>query len=391
MRVSDDASSGYNRLGSVDQSVLLYFKWLYLVSFDHHISPVLGCNLHKSASLRRQQYRGQEHQSHQSLRGHHDALAYPPKHSEGSLHIYQGNSHQASIFLFVFSLIQVNFINLSKFLFRYISQKFDHLFFGYLISYKLLVLLIMLMLVFCVIIPQKLKIPSIISFIFILIILLSLFIKTCTMNFENTSDVSAFATTHWSALIGNVLYSVEGISSVFTIRSSMEVPSRMSSVVLTAGAEDQFDHFVLHHAHQRIHLLFCKFNQSYSKPLELPFFYYPTSIFIFILEVFFYLNIPSLLMIFNLTALMTLESIPFISAKLRDEKGRTKLWNIYIFRIIGTVVLFFPGFFNFNEYFILILSGSFLGPIIFFILPVKVTRYSATLHTTLRAIRRREK
>lgn len=134
------------------------------------------------------------------------------------------------MFFFVCSLIQVNFINLSKFLFRYISLQIEHYFFSSLFAYKMLILLFMLLMIFCVIFPEKLKYPSIISFVFIMLIILSLCIKCCTLGFENAEKMLPVKTSHWSVLVGNVLYSVEGISSVFTIRSSMQIPTKMSLV-----------------------------------------------------------------------------------------------------------------------------------------------------------------
>lgn len=104
--------------------------------------------------------------------------------------------------------------------------------------------------------------------------------------------------------------------------------------------------------------------------MELPFFYYSSNVFVFVLEVIFYLNIPTLLIIFLLTAMLNIESIPFFAKRLRDNKNKSILGRIYLFRVFGTIVLLLPGFFDFNEYFILILSGSFLGPIIMLILPV---------------------
>ena len=134
--------------------------------------------------------------------------------------------------MFNFSLIQVNFINLSKFLHRYIPAKIGHYFFESLIVYKFVILIFVLLLLICFITPEKLKLPSIISFFFIIIIIIALWIKTCTLGFENSSNVRPIIYSNWASLVGNVFYSVEGISSVFTIRSSMQIPIKMGLVTL---------------------------------------------------------------------------------------------------------------------------------------------------------------
>ena len=83
----------------------------------------------------------------------------------------------------------------------------------------------------CFISPENLKIPSIISFIFIILIFFCLWIKTCTHGFPNSSKMEPFIHHNWATLIGNIFYSVEGISSIFTIRSSMEIPTKMGTVI----------------------------------------------------------------------------------------------------------------------------------------------------------------
>ena len=133
--------------------------------------------------------------------------------------------------MFNFSLIQVNFINLSKFLFRYIPQKIGHHFFDSLLVYKVMVLLLVLLLMLCVRSPEQLKAPSTVSLFLIIAILFSLWIKTCVHGFPNFPQMQPIASFHWPTLIGNIFYSVEGLSSIFTIRSSMHTPTKMSTVL----------------------------------------------------------------------------------------------------------------------------------------------------------------
>ena len=137
--------------------------------------------------------------------------------------------------MFNFSLIQVNFINLSKFLFRYIPQKVKLPLFDSLLLYKILVLLLVLLLMICVSSPEQLKGPSTVSLFFILAILFSLWTKSCLHGFPNFFDMEPAANFHWAILVGNIFYSVEGLSSVFTIRSSMQTPTQMGTVYLTEG------------------------------------------------------------------------------------------------------------------------------------------------------------
>lgn len=124
----------------------------------------------------------------------------------------------------------VNFINLSRFLFRYIPDLFDHKFFEPLELYKVIILLLVIVMVVCFTHPEQLKIPAMFSFIMIISIIVCLWIRAGMTGLENSDNLDPFIGGNWFMLIGNVFYSIEGISSIFTIRSSMEVPSKMKSV-----------------------------------------------------------------------------------------------------------------------------------------------------------------
>ena len=93
--------------------------------------------------------------------------------------------------------------------------------------------------------------------------------------------------------------------------------------------------------------------------------------FAFVLEIIFYVNIPSALLIYNLTVMMSLENLSFIHQRVLNAKGKISTAKILRFRIIATILIFGLGFIPMNEYFIIILSGSLLGPMIFFIIPVR--------------------
>ena len=123
-------------------------------------------------------------------------------------------------------------------------------------------------------------------------------------------------------------------------------------------------------------------NKVSSQPMELPFFYYPSSVFVIVLEFIFYVNIPTALVIFTYTGVLLLENINSISLKLKNNKGQFVLSRLLSFRLFVTIMLFFFGFFNWNEYFIIIISGSILGPFILFLLPVKIIRFFHLWFTT---------
>ena len=132
--------------------------------------------------------------------------------------------------MFNFSLIQVNFINLSKFLFRYVPDKLGHSFFESLIVYKVFVLFSVLLLMVCITSSEQLKKPSIASLFLIVLVIISLWIKVISTGDQDSDNMTAMIHHNWCILIGNILYSVEGLSSVFTIRSSMEIPNKMGLV-----------------------------------------------------------------------------------------------------------------------------------------------------------------
>lgn len=134
------------------------------------------------------------------------------------------------MFFFNLSILMVNFINLSKFLFRYIPDMFDHPFFEPLELYKVLILLLVIMMVVCFTHPEQLKIPAMISFFMIIGIIICLWARAAMTGFKNSNNMDAVVGGNWSLLVGNVFYSIEGISSIFTIRSSMEAPSKMKKV-----------------------------------------------------------------------------------------------------------------------------------------------------------------
>jgi amino acid permease len=132
--------------------------------------------------------------------------------------------------LFHFSILIINFINLSKFLHRYISPLTNNPILNNLLFYKLIVILVVLGLLVCFISPEQLQLPSKISFFFIFIIILCLWIKTGVSNSHKHISVKAFVGRHFLSFLGSIFYSVEGISSIATIRSTMKTPSKMGKV-----------------------------------------------------------------------------------------------------------------------------------------------------------------
>lgn len=128
----------------------------------------------------------------------------------------------------------------------------------------------------------------------------------------------------------------------------------------------------MYHDNKRSSLLRGKSNQAFNEPKELPFFYFDMEKFAFALEVIFYVNIPTALLIYNLTVMMSLENLPVIHKLILNSKGKISTTRVLKFRIIATMLVFAIGFFPLNEYFIIILAGSLLGPIIFFLIPVNI-------------------
>lgn len=112
------------------------------------------------------------------------------------------------------------------------------------------------------------------------------------------------------------------------------------------------------------------YNQSFNEGQNLPFFYFKNDIFIFCIETLFYLNIPSAILIFMLSFCLTLESIPWVFSKMKGDNNKIRYKTILIFRSILAFLVLSIGLFDINEYFIIVVSGSILGPIILFACPV---------------------
>ena len=102
----------------------------------------------------------------------------------------------------------------------------------YLIIYKLIVLAVVILLMIVFRSPEMLQTPSKISFFIILVILICLWVKTGHHGYPNVDNMVPFIHFNWVTFMGNIFYSVEGISTIFTIRSSMERPTRMGNVSL---------------------------------------------------------------------------------------------------------------------------------------------------------------
>lgn len=136
------------------------------------------------------------------------------------------------LILFHFSILIINFINLSKFLHRYISPLTELSILNSLLFYKVIIMLVVLTLLVCFISPEQLQLPSKISFFFIYIIIFCLWIKTGVTETNGNPLIEPFVGQHCFSFLGSIFYSVEGVSSIATIRSTMRTPSKMGKVIL---------------------------------------------------------------------------------------------------------------------------------------------------------------
>ena len=132
-------------------------------------------------------------------------------------------------FLLNLFVIIINTLNFSKFL-QFDLKKI--IFIENIFFYKLITILIFLIIIYFILEPEKLKYPSYIGFIIYILALLIMWYynfklkktKNININFINIKTIPFF--------IGNNLYSIESIGTIFTIRATMRKRSQMKKVVI---------------------------------------------------------------------------------------------------------------------------------------------------------------
>lgn len=67
---------------------------------------------------------------------------------------------------------------------------------------------------------------------------------------------------------------------------------------------------------------------------------------------------------------LTFENIPWVYSKMKGNDKKIRYQTILWFRIIFAMLVLSIGLFDINEYLLIVMSGSILGPIILFAFPV---------------------
>lgn len=65
-----------------------------------------------------------------------------------------------------------------------------------------------------------------------------------------------------------------------------------------------------------------------------------------------------------------LENIDFVHRRLSNEHNQIQVPRLVVFRLAACYLMIIPAFFIQDEFFVLIISGSFLSPMLGFFIPV---------------------
>lgn len=98
--------------------------------------------------------------------------------------------------------------------------------------------------------------------------------------------------------------------------------------------------------------------------------YYQDSHFIKVLEWMFYFTIPLTMCMLMICNVYELENIDYIHRQLSNARNEIQISKLTIFRLAVCYLMILPAFFLEDEFFVLIISGSILSPLLGFFIPV---------------------
>lgn len=140
--------------------------------------------------------------------------------------------------IFTFALNQaaviINVINFAKFLQEKLVDSSSHNVFTQLLFFKLITAVIFLLVVACIIEPEKLKYPAYISAVILLFGVLVLWTENMGVIFDRgtIAPLTYVNIQGVSSLVGSQLYSLESIGIVFGIRATLKQPHHMRRVLI---------------------------------------------------------------------------------------------------------------------------------------------------------------
>lgn len=134
-------------------------------------------------------------------------------------------------FMYNMTAILANTLNFSKFLQNEFSQYASADFFKGIFFYKIVVVLLFLILLLFILEPEKLKYPSFFGAIVLILALILMWSDNLKIAIDNKKEVvfDYINFTNLPDLVGNQLYALESIASVFTVRATMKKRSQMKT------------------------------------------------------------------------------------------------------------------------------------------------------------------
>lgn len=211
--------------------------------------------------------------------------------------------------------------------------------------------------------PEKLKITSFISGVIMVFLVILMWIFNIYFSFSQKTSYKFdyFNFSNFPAFTGNVLYALESVGTIFTVRIGMRNPKRLPNLIISVFAFCFFlfviqgSTFLLAYGVDNIqHSSFDYFGKDYYS--------------ILVLKILFYLTIPLVMILYIITNEMMLYEMSFIKKRINHLKNDKK------FRIITRLILlnifYIPIIFMKDEGFIMLIGGCLLSPILGFIIPV---------------------
>lgn len=240
---------------------------------------------------------------------------------------------KCSIFLFSYSVVIVNVVNISKFLKSVLVENFDSPLLRDISFYKTLVILMTLLLVFFIVQPENLRYPAYLGAFFTVSSVLFMLFLNLDIGMINANNMKAYDFVHFFPLVGSQMYSMESIGVLMTVRSAMKRRSQAKQMILYTMVVIFFL-FVLNG---------LSFYWAHLSPKDFGFFYFSGNMFMYIWQICFYVTQPSTYIISVITMMIILEEIGSIREKLALEGDIEDLdvWKVRIFRTSVAMILLF--------------------------------------------------
>lgn len=265
-------------------------------------------------------------------------------------------------FLFNYCCIVVNMINFCKYAQQIIALHTPWTSIR-LFEVKIIVIVFILFILVFILEPEKLRYPSYIALFVLLLSLVSFWIINCYKyaHLEHRPEVPLFVLAGINNFIGNQLYAMESIGTLFTVRSTLKKRSEMQKVLLVSFGTILVlflingMSFILTYGSKDIQKMpFSNFNNQYIR----------------VLEVLFYFSFPATVTIFIISNCYEFEFLPWVKSLLANDKKEMHLGKLYAWRATLATMMLASSFFFSDEFALTVVSGIIVVPIIGFLIPM---------------------